>query len=226
MDGEGDRAASSAAGAERAGSSAARIEAALTAEIAAGLHAPGERLDETRLAARFGTSRTPVREALGRLVAQGILASEARRGARVALYSREQLAQMFEAMGEIEAVCARLAAQRLTLLTRAAIEAAQAECGAAAGAGDVARYLRANEAFHAAIYAATQNPYVAELAAELRRRTGPARAKKFRTEGDLHASVAGHEALMAVIVSGDGASAHEGTRSRLSASYLHALSLN
>ena len=208
------------------GSSAARIEAALAAEIGAGLVEPGQRLDETRLAERFGTSRTPVREALARLVAQGLLASEARRGVRVPTYTREQLGQMFEAMQEIEAVCARLAAQRLTLLSRAAIEAAHAECAAAAEAGDVPRYLRANEAFHDAIYAATQNPYVAETASELRRRTGPARAKKFAGSEDLHASVAGHEALLAVIASGDGSGAHDGMRAHLTESYLRALSLN
>lgn len=209
---------------QRGRSSAARIEAALTAEVAAGLHAPGARLDETRLAARFGTSRTPVREALARLVAQGSLVSEARRGARVPRLTREDLAAMLEAMGEIEAVCARLAAQRLTLLTRAAIEAAQADCQAAAEAGSVERYLHANEAFHAAIYAATQNPHVAAVAADLRRRTGPARAEKFRVREDLMASAAGHEVLVAVIVAGDGDSAHEGARSHLSRSYLRALS--
>lgn len=215
MDGGGER-----------GSSAARIEAALAAEVGAGLLEPGQRLDETRLAGRFGTSRTPVREALARLVASGLLASEARRGVRVPHYTREQLGQMFEAMQEIEAVCARLAAQRLTLLSRAAIEAAQAECAAAAGASDVPRYLQANEAFHRAIYAATQNPYVADLAAELRRRTGPARAKKFAGSEDLHASVAGHEALLAVIASGDASGAHDGMRAHLTESYLRALSLN
>ena len=207
-------------------SASARIEAALAAEVGAGLLEPGQRLDETRLAERFGTSRTPVREALARLVAQGLLASEARRGARVPSYSREQLGQMFEAMQEIEAVCARLAAQRLTLLSRAAIEAAQAECAGAAQAGDVPRYLRANEAFHLAIYAATQNPYVADLASELRRRTGPARARKFAGADDLHASVAGHQALMAVIASGDATGAHAGIRAHLTESYLRALSLN
>ena len=155
------------------GGTGTRIAEALTADIAAGLLAPGERLDETRLAERFGTSRTPVREALAALAAHGILVAEPRRGVRVASYTREQLSQMFETMQELEATCARLAAQRLTLLSRSAIETAQAECRAAAGAGDVPRYRQANEAFHKAIYAATQNPYMAGIAAEFRSRTGP-----------------------------------------------------
>ena len=203
-----------------------RIAAALTDDIAAGLLAPGERLDETRLASRFGTSRTPVREALAKLAAQGILVAEPRRGVHVATYTREQLAHMFETMQELEAVCAKLAAQRLTLLSRGVLEVAQAECRAAAEAGDVPRYLRANEAFHRAIYAATQNPYIADLAADFRRRTGPFRARKFTSKEDLVASTDGHDALLAVILGGDAGRAGDDMRAHLTASYLRTLSLS
>ena len=79
-------------------STAKRIESALLDDIAAGQLEPGERLDETRLAERFGVSRTPVREALSRLTAQGVLVSGEKRGVRVAQYSRTELSQMFEAM--------------------------------------------------------------------------------------------------------------------------------
>ena len=210
------------AGAGR-GSAAARIEAALLDEIATGALPPGARLDETRLAARHGTSRTPVREALGRLVAQGVLAGAPGRGVQVADYTREDLAAMFEAMQEIEAVCAKLAARRLTLLGRARLEAAQRACAEAAEAGDTPAYLRANDAFHAEIYAATQNPHMRAMAAEFRRRTGPFRAKKFRGRDDLLASVAGHEALLETILSADSRTADEGMRRHLTESYLAVL---
>ncbi len=183
------------------GGAAARIEAALRDDIAAGALAPGERMDEVALTERFGVSRTPVREALTRLTAQGILVPGEKRGVRVAEYSREELAHIFETMHEIEAVCARIAAQRLTLLSRAEIEAAQSECVAAAEAGDRRRYMQANEAFHATIYRATGNPYIAELAADFRRRTGPFRAKKFATSDDLVASAQSHNDLIASIFS-------------------------
>ena len=205
---------------------AARIEAALLEDVSAGAIAPGERLDETRLAARFGTSRTPVREALGRLAAAGVATGEGGRGLRVASLTREELAHMFEAMQEIEAVCARLAAQRLTLLGRARLQAAQAECRAAAGAGDMPAYLRANEAFHLEIYAATQNPYVRGLAADFRRRTGPFRAKKFAAPEDLLASAESHEALLAAILGGDAGDAYQGMRAHLTESYLKVLAVN
>jgi len=203
-----------------------RIETTLMEDIAAGQLQPGERLDETSLAERFGVSRTPVREALSRLVAQGILVSGDKRGVRVTQYTREQLAQIFEAMHEIEAVCARLASQRLTLLARAEIEAAQATCVDAAEAGDFPAYLRANEALHFAIYKATGNPYMADLAADFRRRTGPFRAKKFATQADLCASAKSHETLLRSIFSEDSDTASKGMREHMTTSFMQTLAAN
>lgn len=208
------------------GSTVQRIEAALMDDIAIGILAPGERVDEVTLTERFGVSRTPVREALTRLTAQGILEPGEKRGVRVARYSREELAQIFETMHEIEAACARIAAQRLTLLARAEIEAAQAACVAAAQAGDKPAYLRANEALHAAIYRATGNPYLAGLAADFRRRTGPFRAKKFATPEDLLVSAQNHEELIAGIFSEDSKAAADGMRAHMTASFLQTLAVN
>lgn len=203
-----------------------RIEAALMEEIAAGELEPGMRLDEAGLATRFDASRTPVREALTRLTAQGILVEGERRGVFVAKYDREELAQIFEAMHEIEAACARIVSQRLTLLSRTDIQTAQANCIAAAETGDRAAYLRANEAFHMAIYTATGNPYMAEIASEFRRRTGPFRAKKFQTKDDLIASAQSHQDLIDDIFSEDSAAASKGMRSHMTESFLQALRAN
>ena len=208
------------------GSTVARIEAALRDDIAAGALAPGERLDEVGLTERFGVSRTPVREALTRLTAQGILVQGERRGVRVAAYTRDELAQIFEAMHEIEAACARVAAQRLSLLTRAEIATAQDACREAARSGDRQVYMRANEAFHEAIYRATGNPYLAGIAAEFRHRTGPFRAKKFARAEDLVASAESHEDLIASIFSEDSKAASEGMRAHMTASFLQTLAAN
>lgn len=207
-------------------STSARIEAALLEDIAIGELEPGARLDETRLAERFGVSRTPVREALNRLTAQGVLITGERRGVRVAQYSREELAQMFEAMHEIEALCAGLAAQRLTLLARAELEAAQAECVAAAASGDRLRYIKANEALHFLIYQATQNAYIEALAVDFRRRTGPFRAKKFASRDDLIASAHSHEELLQTIFSADSERASNGMRRHMTTSFLRVLAAN
>ena len=203
-----------------------KIESVLLDDIAAGALQPGERLDETKLAQRFGVSRTPIREALSRLTAQGVLVVGEKRGVRVAQYSREELAQMFEAMQEIESICARLANQRLTLLARAEIETAQANCKAAAKANDRVAYIRANEALHLSIYRATENPYIFELASDFRRKTGPFRAKKLETQADLMASVENHEVLLAKIFSGDSQVAVDGMREHMTESFMRVLAVN
>lgn len=207
-------------------SAAKRIERSLLEEISAGELAPGQRLDEAGLAQRFGASRTPVREALSRLTAQGVLVQGERRGVFVAQYNREELSQIFEAMHEIEAACARIAAKRLNFLTRSEIEAAQAKCLKAAEAGDRPAYLRANEAFHMAIYKATGNPYMAEIALEFRRRTGPFRAKKFGDREDLLSSAQSHQALIDDIFSEDSATASNGMRDHMAVSFMETLKVN
>ena len=210
----------------KATSATSRVEAALLEEISAGELKPGQRLDEMGLAARFAVSRTPVREALSRLTAQGVLVQGPRRGVFVAEYSKEELSQIFEAMHEIESACARIAAQRLNFLSRAEIEAAQTACVAAAESGDRAAYLRANEAFHMAIYKTTGNPYMAEIASEFRRRTGPFRARRFVTKDDLIASARSHQTLIEDIFSEDSSVAAKGMRSHMKASFLEALRVN
>ena len=215
-----------ALGEEQKGSAGQRIAACLREEIGAGELRPGQRLDEEALAARFGASRTPVREALSRLSAQGVLVQGARRGVFVAQYSREELAQIFEAMHEIETACARIASQRLSLLARSDIEDAQAACVAAAQAGDRAAYLRANEAFHLAIYKATGNPFMAAIASDFRRRTGPFRAKKFNSHKALLASAQSHWALIEDIFSQDSATASKSMRAHMRTSFLEILKAN
>lgn len=208
------------------GTTVQRIEAALMEDIATGTLKPGERLDEVTLTERFGVSRTPIREVLSRLTAQAILVPGEKRGVRVAEYTREELAQVFEAMHEIEATCARIAAQRLSLLSRSEIDQAQMRCVQAAESGDKHAYMRANEAFHQAIYRATGNPYIAEIASDFRRRTGPFRAKKFGTTADLIASAESHEDLIASIFSKDSETASDGMRAHMTKSFLQTLNAN
>ena len=80
----------------------------LADEIVRGALAPGAALDETDIARRFKVSRTPVREALRQLAASGLIDARAHRGAVVARPSIERLTGMFEAMAELEALCAGL----------------------------------------------------------------------------------------------------------------------
>ena len=85
--------------------------------------APGTALDEMELAQRFSVSRTPVREAIRLLAASGLVDARPHRSAVVARPDRQgQLVGMFEALGELEMICAGLAAERMTEAERAGLE--------------------------------------------------------------------------------------------------------
>ena len=79
--------------------------------IDAGEYPPGARLLETELAARFGVSRTPIREALRRLETQGVVTHEPRKGAVVASLDYDQLGELYAVREVMEGLAARLAAR-------------------------------------------------------------------------------------------------------------------
>src|SRR6476469_7362469 len=85
-------------------------------DVLGGRWAPGARLDEVALAESLGVSRTPVREALRDLASSGLVEIRPHRGAIVVAIDDQRLAALMEAVGEIDALCARLAARRMTLI--------------------------------------------------------------------------------------------------------------
>ena len=106
----------------RSGTTVDQMVRAIGDRIVTGYLRPGEKLDEASLAARFDVSRTPVREALGQLSAMGLVERRPNRGAIVAVVTQEHLASMFESMAELEAICARFSAERMTSSERRGLE--------------------------------------------------------------------------------------------------------
>jgi DNA-binding GntR family transcriptional regulator len=181
----------------------------LADEIVRGALPPGAALDETDIARRFNVSRTPVREALRQLAASGLIDARAHRGAVVARPSIERLTAMFEAMAELEALCAGLAAERMQPAERNLLEAIHEELRVLSYAGNPDRFHEVNERFHDAIYAGSQNGYIAEIALATRVRVQPFRRAQFRNLGRLAKSHAEHDRVVVAILRGDktGASA-------------------
>ena len=152
---------------------------------------------------RFGVSRTPVREAIRQLDASGLVEVRAHRGAVVARPSEERLIGMFEAMAELEALCAGLAAERMGPAERSLLETVHEELRTMIQGGDPQRYHEANESFHAVIYAGAHNDYLAEMPHATRRRVQPFRRAQFRNLGRLAKSHVEHDRVVVAILRGD-----------------------
>lgn len=176
---------------------------ALEQDIVTGRIQPGQRLDEVSLAQRFGVSRTPIREALLELAANGLVEHRPRRGAVVAKLGAERLFEMFEVMAELEGMCGRLAARRMTEAQRAALAEACEACAAAAASGDTDAYYYENERFHRAVYDGCGNAFLAEEALKLHRRLRPYRRLQLRVRNRMQASLAEHRAIVQAISEGD-----------------------
>ena len=172
-------------------------------EITTGKIPPGTRLDEVQLADRFEVSRTPVREALKQLNAIGLVKRGARRTMTVAAISPNQLGEMFELMGELEATCARLAAAKMTGEDRARLERHHEICRSRMQAGDATGYGEANASFHSIIYAGTHNKYVVEATQQIRVRLAPFRKAQFYTTDRTAKSYEEHELIVRSILRGD-----------------------
>lgn len=202
-EGAEDRAAMTA----RPVSRAETIAAALEGEIVLGDLPPGQRLDEQAIGNRFNVSRTPVREALRLLAASGLISLEPRLGAIVSRPTVSEIFELFELVGELEAVAARLACERMTDHHLERIVETHAACRVAGLKGDVEVYIGRNDAFHAAIHTAADNGALRNQIALLNRRLAPYRRFiTFRPERK-QAAEAEHEALAAALVAGDATAA-------------------
>jgi len=161
------------------------------------------RLDETELANEFRVSRTPVREALIQLAFYGLIEMRPRRGAIVAEIPPQRLYEMFEVMAELESMSARLAARRHTDDDVQALRTAQTDCEQAYDAGDTDAFYHANERFHMAIYLASHNSFLAEMAASMFRRLAVYRRLQLRIRGRLKISRDEHAGVVEAIAAGN-----------------------
>ena len=175
----------------------------LEQDIITGVFQPGDRLDEVSLAERFSTSRTPVRETLQRLASSGLVDYRPRRGVFVRRISLNELVEMFEVMAEMEGMCARLAARRITPEWSKRLADSMAACEEAAKAGDPDHYYRANSEFHILIYEASQNGFLVEQAKALHTRLAPYRRLQLRVLYRIRHSMVEHREILTAIEEGN-----------------------
>ncbi|MBS0356741.1 MAG: GntR family transcriptional regulator [Proteobacteria bacterium] len=183
--------------------------------IVTGVYPPGMRLDEQELAAAFGVSRTPIREALIQLASIGLVEIRPRRGATVPEMSADRLCEMFEVMAELESMCGRLAARRILPAELARLREAHQACEEARDAGKPDLYYQLNEVFHRRIYEASHNGFLAEQAIALHRRLRPYRRLQLRVRNRMQSSFSEHAGIVEAIVAGNGDQAAELLRSHV-----------
>ena len=163
---------------------------------------PGEKLEEATIAARFGVSRTPVREAIQRLVATGMVEVRRRKGTIVTQLTMPRLIGMIEMMAEMDILAARLAARRATPEERDGIGEILARARSAVADQQV--YTRLNREFHWALYAATHNHYLEDVALRTWKVLQPYRNFRLDQASRRKSSLAEHEAIYEAIRTSDG----------------------
>ena len=163
------------------GTKADEIALALEDAVISGELAPGTVLRQETLSERFGVSRTPIREALRRLAATGLVSFEPNRGVRVRAIPREELREAFLVRAELEALVTELAVPRFDQARLLALRAAEADFarltvelldrrrGEEERTQLTGEWVRANYRFHDVIYEAAAVPFVERVAKNARR---------------------------------------------------------
>lgn len=185
---------------------------ALENDIFSGKLLPGAILDEEALARRFDVSRTPVREAMLQLIQNGLVEKGARRSARVRGLDLFDLIQVFEAISELEGLCARFAARRATEDELAELQRSHEEALPYLEARDEDKYSTSGRQFHFLIIKAAHNEFLVETTNKLALHTRPYRRFQLGRKGRMEANNADHAAILDAILRRDEDEAFERMR--------------
>lgn len=180
------------------------IRGRVVAMLRAGTLGPGDRLMEADLAARFRTSRTPVREALRQLEAEGLVSHVPRVGATVRRLDYSEVVELYEMRAVMEGTAARLAARMASAVELAAL----AEVNLAlAEATEPARAAALNRVFHARLLDAARNRFLSQAALGLERTMSILGPSTLGDAARAAAAVEEHAAVLDALSARDGGQA-------------------
>src|SRR6478752_6956270 len=182
---------------------AERVYRSLLDAISDGSLAPGQRITQEDIAQQLAVSRQPVLQALRLLKKDGLVQDAPGRGLQVAELDVSAMQQVYQVRGALDALAARLAAQRRHVLDPRLLEQGRA----AARSGDVKAMIDADLAFHSAIYAAAGNPLIEQSAQVHWRHLRRVMGAVLQQTGQREAVWDEHEAIAKAIAAGDGARA-------------------
>ncbi|MGF1662814.1 MAG: GntR family transcriptional regulator [Kineosporiaceae bacterium] len=186
--------------------------------IVGGAYGPGDRLGEVELAQALGVSRTPVREALRRLSAEGLVEITPNKGARVVLHDETDLDHVFELRAQVEGLAARLAADRVDAAALDELDDVAEEIARHAEPGprqDLDRVYVLNARFHGGVIAATGGAVLPGTVDGLVHTAAVLRTLHGFDEAALRRSVNHHREIVAALRAGDGLWAEAVMRSHL-----------
>lgn len=182
-----------------------------------GGYVPGSRLVETELAERFGVSRTPIREALGRLETQGVVAHDGRRGLVVASLDHNQLGELYEVRMVVEGLAARLAARHAAREEQSILRGLVEDSRSLIQNGEGLR--ENNRRFHRQIHLASHNRFLNNMLEGIRRTmallTGVSLSDPIRGAE----TVEEHDAIVRAIEARDEDAADAAARAHISKAY-------
>lgn len=187
----------------------ARVEHALEAAIRSGEMPPGELFSAPTLALQFNVSATPVREAMLNLEKKGFVETVRNKGFRVTVVSDDDVRDIVEVRRLLEPPIMRQLAGRISEDSYPELEKLADAIVSNAARGDLAAYLDADRAFHAALTSHARNPRLTSLVSDLRQQTRlPGLADLVATE-ELARSAAEHHELLQLLRAGAGEQAEQ-----------------
>lgn len=191
-------------------------------DIANGVLPPGARLSVPAIAEKLQVSRTPVRDAVLRLVQEQLAREEPRRGAVVAQVGLRELASLYEVREMLEGLAARLAVENAGRRLVYALREVLAGHYRAVEAEDLAGHMETDVRFHALVREAAGNPELVRLLDSIQARVRLA-MQMTQTSGGPRRALHDHQAILAAIERGDPGAAEQAARAhvaRLRASFL------
>lgn len=173
-----------------------QVTSRLRAMLIEGRIAPGAKLNERELSEQLNVSRTPLREAIKLLAAEGLVDLLPNRGAVAAKLTEDDVLNAFEVLGGLEAMSGELAAQRVTDAERAEIRAMHYEMLACFTRRDLSGYYALNARIHAAINAAAKNPVLTSTYQSLNARVQALRFRTNQNEAKWKQAMKEHEQMV------------------------------
>ncbi len=191
------------------------VASTLRDEIFAGTLAPGSFIDELAQCARLDISRTPLREALKVLTAEGLMRHEPRRGCFVSEVTEQDLDDIFPVIALLEGRCAYEAARRASDADLQALSALHDKLQAHAKAGRITDYYATNFAIHEAIILLANNRWLSQSIADLRKILKLSRLQSLGAPGRVKQSLSEHMTVFAALKSRDSEGAEAAMRTHL-----------